>query len=307
MGRKSKSHEDFVKDVMNILGPEYQVLGKYIKCSEKIKMKHLKCGLEYETEPRTVMHGSGCPICNTDFHMSHDEFVSKVNKEGDNEYEVLTPYINTKTKVTLKHKVCNEIYEVAPRNFFQGKRCPKCTKVKRVTNEEFDRRLLNIYGNEWTRVSEFMAINKEILVKHENCGNIIKNTPKVILSQRFGCKYCKMTSGEFRIKSVLENLDIKFTPQKKFDDCKDLGYLFFDFYFCIDNKEYIIEYDGRQHFLPIFGHNDKERQERLEFTQKHDEMKNLYCENHNINLLRISYDTPYQNIQSIIENFIKKN
>ena len=47
-----------------------------------------------------------------------------------------------------------------------------------------------------------------------------------------------------------------------------------------------IEYDGEQHFKPIskFGGEDK-----YLIRLKLDEIKNLWCQNSNIKLLRISY------------------
>ena len=58
----------------------------------------------------------------------------------------------------------------------------------------------------------------------------------------------------------------------------------FDFYV---NQQYIIEFDGEQHYKPIdyFG-----GQEALIATQKRDQIKNSYCFNHNIPIIRIPYD-----------------
>ena len=48
----------------------------------------------------------------------------------------------------------------------------------------------------------------------------------------------------------------------------------------------LIEYDGQQHFMPvsIFKGDDG----YLE-TQKHDKIKNDYCKQHNIPLIRLPY------------------
>lgn len=62
-----------------------------------------------------------------------------------------------------------------------------------------------------------------------------------------------------------------------------------------------IEYDGRQHFIPIkmFG-GDK----ALERTKKHDYIKSKYCTDNNIQLIRIHYED-YDNIGNILNNYIK--
>lgn len=88
--------------------------------------------------------------------------------------------------------------------------------------------------------------------------------------------------------------------------CKEeTGYGFkFDFYI---NNQYCIEYDGDIHFGATHGWNDENH---FKNTQKRDELKNQYCFNHNIPLIRIPY-THLKNltIQDIIletSNFIVK-
>lgn len=59
----------------------------------------------------------------------------------------------------------------------------------------------------------------------------------------------------------------------------------FDFYV---NNEYLIEYDGIQHF-------DKNTKFNYEYTHKHDLIKNEWCKNNDIILIRIPY-THYEDL-----------
>lgn len=61
----------------------------------------------------------------------------------------------------------------------------------------------------------------------------------------------------------------------------------FDFFV---NNSYIIEYDGKQHFFPIkvFG-----GEEQTYTIHKNDLLKNKYCFEHNIPIIRIPYDANY--------------
>lgn len=79
----------------------------------------------------------------------------------------------------------------------------------------------------------------------------------------------------------------------------------FDFY--IPDYNLFIEYDGEQHFITPRYHGDdsKANQLILEKTQKHDKIKNQYCEDNNINLLRIPY-WEKQNIETIINNHLQR-
>ena len=91
------------------------------------------------------------------------------------------------------------------------------------------------------------------------------------------------SSGEILVEDILTRNNICFQTQKIFPDCKDESYLRFDFYLPAYNC--CIEYDGIQHF-EITGWNTKERFENL---QKRDNIKNEYCQNKKIGLIRFCY------------------
>ena len=64
----------------------------------------------------------------------------------------------------------------------------------------------------------------------------------------------------------------------------------------------LIEFDGFQHFETgfIYKHIN---QKTLEITQKHDKIKNEYCKNGNIKLLRIPY-WKFNDIEKVLKEFI---
>lgn len=74
----------------------------------------------------------------------------------------------------------------------------------------------------------------------------------------------------------------------RFPDCRDQKTLPFDFY--LPGYNLIIEYDGRQHTDPNAGWGDlKGGKYGYNYIHRHDLMKNQYCKDNNINLLRIPY------------------
>jgi hypothetical protein len=100
-----------------------------------------------------------------------------------------------------------------------------------------------------------------------------------------GCRI--QSAGEEYVQSVLAKEQIDFISQYTFDDCKCIYVLRFDFAIMRSGKLIgLIEYDGKQHFEPIdfFGGEDGFRR-----TQERDEIKNTYCKDHDIPLLRIPY------------------
>ncbi len=88
-----------------------------------------------------------------------------------------------------------------------------------------------------------------------------------------------MSKGEEKIIKILTKNNIHFITQKTFDDLiYPSGYpARFDFY--VANK-YLIEYDGIQHF---------EEGNFLNNNKKYDIIKNNYCKNKKIPLIRIPY------------------
>ena len=116
-----------------------------------------------------------------------------------------------------------------------------------------------------------------------------------------GCQECGITQiskGELKIIDFLNNKDIVFNRQKTFPGCKYIQLLQFDFYLPFYNV--CVEFDGIQHFKPIslFG-----GETMLLQTQLRDTIKNKYCEDNNIPLLRIKYN---ENIENKLNAFLKK-
>lgn len=120
--------------------------------------------------------------------------------------------------------------------------------------------------------------HKEVHVNDLETGKVIS------------CGHCLCSSGEEKVKQILENQNIAYEFQKIFNDCVNpkTGYkLEFDFY--LSEYNCCIEYDGKQHFEyqeNTAGWNNKENFEKVQYR---DNIKNNYCEEHNIKLIRIPY------------------
>ncbi|MDN6718822.1 MAG: hypothetical protein L0L51_09540, partial [Lactococcus lactis] len=108
--------------------------------------------------------------------------------------------------------------------------------------------------------------------------------------------------GEKTISDILNSLNIKYTNQKRFSECKYRQTLPFDFYAYNENSKLLIEFDGIQHFKSIdfFG-----GAEALKDTKLRDQIKNNFALSNNIPLLRIPY-TEQDNIKQILTNKLKE-
>ena len=110
------------------------------------------------------------------------------------------------------------------------------------------------------------------------------------LSKCPGCPYCKKTFFESAIGDILDKWHINYETQKRFSDCKDKNPLPFDYY--IEDFNIAIEYDGEFHYKPVMLGKTltyKTAYENMINTQKRDNIKDTYCQDHKINLIRIPF------------------
>ncbi|MCA9052120.1 MAG: hypothetical protein KDA89_25465, partial [Planctomycetaceae bacterium] len=152
---------------------------------------------------------------------------------------------------------------------------------------EWDYKLNDKLPSDFTKGSEV-----KVWWKCSSCG---KNWKSAIYSRvaGSGCPFCRSSIGEEKVFSWLNDNEKKlkklgllsYVRQKSFGDCKHINKLYFDFGLLFSNSKWImIEYDGIFHYEDILG-NPK----NFKLSQKRDKIKNSYCENNNMELIRIPY------------------
>lgn len=107
-----------------------------------------------------------------------------------------------------------------------------------------------------------------------------------------GCSKCRESKGEIKIRKWLQDRGIRFTKNKTFDGCVNLNKLQYDFY--LEDLNICIEFDGLQHYKPVKQFGGGEEFERI---QRRDRIKNEFCENNGVKLIRIGY----KNLDSVEE------
>lgn len=116
-----------------------------------------------------------------------------------------------------------------------------------------------------------------------------------------GCPYLSTSKTERLVCEYLQDKSLEFIGEKIFKH-KSMNRYRYDIY--IPSLKLIIEPDGEQHFKDMAFCNDN-----LEDRVKRDNIKNDFCYNNNIPILRIPYsynpDKASKKIIGIIESFIK--
>lgn len=153
-----------------------------------------------------------------------------------------------------------------------------CLAINDLKNQRFGK-LIALYPTE-KRSPQGTIIWKCLC----DCGNECEVTSDRLKSgntQSCGCLHSK---NEAKIEKILKENNIPYQSQYIFSDLLKKK---FDFYI---NNQYIIEFDGQQHFNPSWGWNTEEH---FNQNRKNDLIKNQYCFDNNIPLIRIPYNEEY--------------
>lgn len=171
---------------------------------------------------------------------------------------------------------------------------PSCYGCPLKTQDEFENQchLIHNYEYDYTE-AKYINSHEHVIIKHNKCGNKFEQAAYHHM-QGTGCPTCNSSKGELYIHNFLNKHDIEYQIEKRFDDCKNINTLPFDVY--IPSKNILIEFQGIQHFKPIdfFGGVDA-----FEKRKKNDDIKKMYCKNHNYILIEIRYD---DNIEAVMNN-----
>lgn len=119
------------------------------------------------------------------------------------------------------------------------------------------------------------------------CGEIFYTTWGCLKSQHvYRCRKCTNKQSFYERKTeewLIEN-NYKYEKEVKFDKCKNKRKLPFDFQVFFKNDDYcLIEIDGIFHYRPQYSQEDFKEQ------KKRDKIKDDFCRENNIPLLRINY------------------
>ncbi len=209
--------------------------------------------------------------------------------------------INNKTYILYKCQI-HGVQKMRISNLISGRGCPECSinaksEKYRLSPNEVEERVNSLGGKLLNKEDYINRYEKNLLIKCIYCGTPFI-TSLVLFTQHGGqmCSNCKDTEsiGERRVRNYLESNNILFEQEKWFSDCRDIKPLPFDFY--LPDYNLLIEFDGKQHYEQgHFTHT------HLSYTQAHDVIKDNYCKENNINLLRIPY-WDMDNIETILNN-----
>lgn len=269
-----------------------KVLGKYINNHTKVptlcKNRHI-----FQAIPHAVTSGGWCSKCSHRCpEQAKENFIRSVTSQGG---IVIGEYTNFHNKVALKCQ-WDHPFEMDPCHLARGQWCPKCRNhCPEQAKERFEEvvkvqkgTIIGTYVNTYTKVAVKCEKSHPFEIKPNNATN------------GKWCRICGLgeSKGEKAVRLCLESLDIPFQAEKTFDWMPRKR---FDFYFTYNNRNYLVEFDGIQHFVQIeFFHPTEEL---FRQRQQVDIDKTVNSLNAGNFLIRIAHED-IDNVPDIIEGCI---
>ena len=297
--KESYSPEQF-KHMVYDINPNIQLLSDYINNKTPINCKCNIDGYEWSTYPTHLLSNVGCAKCAGVATKTTQQFKDELFVVNP-DIKVVGEYISNKHGIECMCLIDGHIWSPSPNSLLRGKGCPKCSGRLGHTHDEFVQLLHEINPN-ITVIGKYINTAKRVKCKCNIDGHIWNPIASSILFGR-GCPICKSSKGEIRISKYLKSKNIDFEREYRFEDCRNILCLPFDFYIHTHNTA--IEYDGEHHSQIVIYSNEsiEEAKKRLAQRKINDGIKTKYCEEHNINLIRIPY-TEFNEIENILDKYL---
>lgn len=270
----------------------------YIKCPNKKHELYWTSWMHIKSE------NTGCKECYYESKNKTNWTLDKVkDKLNEIDLKILNDldFISTHQRFAVKDKL-GFIYMVTMHNVVAGR-----TKFSLWRNNPYALHNIHLYCKIFRPDYEFLddeykGNNK--MHRWKYIGDQLEDNVSREFDLKFG-HFVNNNGGhpmlsksklEAKCHHILDKYNIKYKTQKTFEGCKDKILLRFDFYIIINDREYCIETDGNQHDIPIpqFGGF-----EYLKDIQRKDNIKNKYCKNNNIKLIRIK-EKDFKNMENIL-------
>jgi very-short-patch-repair endonuclease len=319
MGNPKLTKEKFQENILNLYGNKFKLIN-FESGQTKCTIKHIKCGNTFETFPneftrervRKRFLEDLCPKCRrqSDISKSKKNVEDKLKLLTNGKLTLIGDFKNTHSKTTFKCNVCDKNFKAEPhiliRNVKTNKYpekyfgCPYCSGKYQMSHEEFVNKI-NELDPSYKIIGKFTTMHTKVKSYHEKCKSEYMIYPENFIYKGERCP-CEIDYNNSKNSIFIENLlnenKIKFTKEKSYDDLKGKKFkLRFDFY--LEEYNLLIEYDGQQHFDKNSFSSGKIN--KFENTRKNDLVKNEYCQNNKINLLRIPYKLNLNEIKNLIK------
>lgn len=219
----------------------------------------------------------------------------------ENNITVLSAYLGDKEKILVDYNCEHKQHWITSHNLKKGQRCPRCSNVCPIQSKEEFCCLVKKEG--YVLLGEYIKNNIKVKLQCPN-GHIFEIRPSDF-KNGIRCSQCKNSKGEKKISEWCKNNNLEYETQRDYFGLKDKISLRYDIY--IPSLNWLIEYDGIQHFEPIdfAGKGEEWAIKQFKDTQRRDNMKNSFAKYASDYFTRIPY-TDFDNIERILDDKLKE-
>lgn len=249
---------------------------------------------EWKPTPAQHIHyGNACPQCakktrNANISLGKERFIERSKKKHGDKYDYSKVlYVDHSTRVIINCPIHGD-FEQMPASHIRGWGCIHCGGNAKSNTEEFVAKAKVKHGDDRYDYSKsiYTGANNKLVITCKTHGDFEQLARNHLYGK--GCPVCSASQAEVAVEEYLKQEGYKYETQVEYLDCKDQKVLPFDFRVTLeDGSRILLEIDGDQHRRMVFT------QEAFEYTQRHDKIKNDYCLQNGIKLIRLEYTDRY--------------
>jgi hypothetical protein len=270
------------------------VTGGYINKSTKISIVCDK-GHCFNMSPYSVLNARWCSKCaGTCSKQAEEKFARNVKLMNG---IMMETYVNARTKVIIQCELGHQ-FSMNPASVSRGRWCPECRERCPVAAERKLREIVAKKGG--TVIGQYINGHAKIDVVCSG-GHEFKTTQTQVVSGDRWCKICGQSEsrGERAVREYLIKKSLQYNTEVTFNWCPNRRY---DFSFSYKDRNFIVEFDGGQHFSYV--HHFHKDEERFNRARQRDIDKSKAAMDNGYYLIRIA-DTDIFDVDEIIEMFIE--
>jgi hypothetical protein len=229
----------------------------------RIYIKCIRCLYVWDCIIRNHLNSRkyGCPQCAGNLRWTKNRLLIKAKEiHGDQfdyslvlEEQILSAY----SEITIRCTICDYIWTPNIHNHITGKSgCPQCYGRIGWTLTTFIARAIEIHVAlyDYSLITEADVVNQRSHVwiicnkcKRRWCPTITSH-----INGKRGCPTCRSSKGELACGRYLDSIGI---PYLREFIIANLDRKRFDFLFAFEQREYLLEFDGEQHFKVMKHHH----------------------------------------------------
>lgn len=159
-----------------------------------LQFKHIKCETIFISSFYELLDKKPyiCLNCEDESEIYTKKFSAEVYNKYKGEYIVKGQYIDSKTKILIKHN-CNNVFSITRPNFLKAKiPCPKCRQKSQILGlAKFQARLNNKFGKLFIASGKYINTLSKLEITCNSCKTNFPSTPAGMLKRK-KCPKCKV-------------------------------------------------------------------------------------------------------------------